>query len=79
VSFAAPASPPASPSKKELNTAKAMEEKAVRLDRDTFGVGGGHGPWQRRLAEIGGGCRVLTNNLHALPLKQRPFHKPLLP
>jgi hypothetical protein len=31
-----------------------MEEKAARLDRDALGVGGGHGPWQRRPAEIGG-------------------------
>ena len=29
--------------------------KAARLDRDTaFGVDGAHGPWQQRLAEIGG-------------------------
>jgi hypothetical protein len=29
-------------------------EGAARLDRDTFGVDGAHGPWQQRLAEIGG-------------------------
>jgi hypothetical protein len=31
-----------------------MTEKAAKLDRDTFGVDGAHGPWQQRLAEIGG-------------------------
>jgi hypothetical protein len=33
-----------------------VTEKAARLDRDTFGVDGAHahGPWQQRLAEIGG-------------------------
>jgi hypothetical protein len=36
--------------KKELNIAKLMTEKAARLDRDTFGVDGAHGPWQHRLA-----------------------------
>jgi hypothetical protein len=29
-------------------------EKAAELDRDTFGVAVGQGPWQRRLEEIGG-------------------------
>jgi hypothetical protein len=29
-------------------------EKAAKLDRDTFGVAVGQGPWQRRLEEIGG-------------------------
>jgi hypothetical protein len=28
--------------------------KAAKLDRDTFGVAVGQGPWQRRLEEIGG-------------------------
>jgi hypothetical protein len=36
--------------KKELNIAKLMAEKAARLERDAFGVDGGHGPWQQRLA-----------------------------
>jgi hypothetical protein len=40
--------------KKKLNIVKLMTEKAARLDRDTFGVDGAHGPWQQRLAEIGG-------------------------
>jgi hypothetical protein len=40
--------------KKELNIIKLMTEKAARLDRDTFGVDGTQGPWQQRLAEIGG-------------------------
>jgi hypothetical protein len=40
--------------KKELNIIKLMTEKAAKLDRDTFGVDGAHGPWQQRLAEIGG-------------------------
>jgi hypothetical protein len=41
--------------KKELNIVKLMMEKTARLDRDTFaGVDGAHGPWQQRLAEIGG-------------------------
>jgi hypothetical protein len=40
--------------KKELNITKLMTEKAARLGRDTFGVNGAHGPWQQRLAEIGG-------------------------
>jgi hypothetical protein len=31
-----------------------MVEKAAKLDRDTFGVAVGQGPWQRRLEEIGG-------------------------
>jgi hypothetical protein len=31
-----------------------MTEKAAKLDRDTSGVDGAHGPWQRRLAEIRG-------------------------
>jgi hypothetical protein len=31
-----------------------MAKKAAKLDRDTFGVDGAHGPWQQRLAEIGG-------------------------
>jgi hypothetical protein len=35
--------------KKELNIVKLMTEKAARLDRDTFGVDGAHGPWQQRL------------------------------
>jgi hypothetical protein len=39
---------------KELNIIKLMTEKAAKLDRETFGVDGAHGPWQRRLAEIGG-------------------------
>jgi hypothetical protein len=29
-------------------------EKAAKLDRDTFGVAVGQGPWQRWLEEIGG-------------------------
>jgi hypothetical protein len=33
---------------------KLMTEKAAKLDRDNFGVDGADGPWQRRLAEIGG-------------------------
>jgi hypothetical protein len=40
--------------KKELSTANLMVEKAAKLDRDTFGVAVGQGPWQRRLDEIGG-------------------------
>jgi hypothetical protein len=43
-----------SKSKKELSTANLMAEKAAKLDRDTFGVALGQGPWQRRLEEIGG-------------------------
>jgi hypothetical protein len=39
--------------KKELNIVKLMTEKAARLDRETFGVDGAHGPWHQRLAEIG--------------------------
>jgi hypothetical protein len=31
-----------------------MVEKAAKLDRDTFGVAVGQGPWQRRLEEIRG-------------------------
>jgi hypothetical protein len=51
----APASPPAGiANKKELSTANLMVEKAAKLDRDTFGVAVGQGPWQRRLEEIGG-------------------------
>jgi hypothetical protein len=40
--------------KKELSIANLMVEKAAKLDRDTFGVAVGEGPWQRRLEEIGG-------------------------
>ena len=40
--------------KKELSIANLMVEKAAKLDRDTFGVAVGQGPWQRRLEEIGG-------------------------
>jgi hypothetical protein len=40
--------------KKELSIANLMVEKAAKLDRDTFGVVMGQGPWQRRLEEIGG-------------------------
>jgi hypothetical protein len=40
--------------KEELSTANLMVEKAAKLDRDTFGVAVGQGPWQRRLEEIGG-------------------------
>jgi hypothetical protein len=31
-----------------------VTEKAARPGRGTFGVDGAHGPWQQRLAEIGG-------------------------
>jgi hypothetical protein len=41
--------------KKELSIANLMGvEKAAELDRDTFGVAVGQGPWQRRLEEIRG-------------------------
>ena len=40
--------------KKELRIANLMVENAAKLDRDTFGVAVGQGPWQRRLEEIGG-------------------------
>ena len=40
--------------KKELSTANLVVEKAAKLDRDTFGVAVGQGPWQRRIEEIGG-------------------------
>jgi hypothetical protein len=40
--------------KKELSTANLVVEKAAKLDRGTFGVAVGQGPWQRRLEEIGG-------------------------
>jgi hypothetical protein len=40
--------------KKQLNIVKLVMEKAAWLGRDTFGVDGAHGPWQQRLAEIGG-------------------------
>jgi hypothetical protein len=35
--------------KKELSIANLMVEKEAELDRDTFGVAVGQGPWQRRL------------------------------
>jgi hypothetical protein len=35
--------------KKELSTANLVVEKAAKLDRDTFGVAVGQGPWPRRL------------------------------
>jgi hypothetical protein len=35
--------------KKELRTANLVVEKAAELDRDTFGVAVGQGPWPRRL------------------------------
>jgi hypothetical protein len=31
--------------KKELNIIKLLTENAAKLDRDTFGVDGAHGPW----------------------------------
>jgi hypothetical protein len=40
--------------KKELGIANLVVEKAAKLDRDTFGVTVGQGPWQRRLEETGG-------------------------
>jgi hypothetical protein len=40
--------------KKELSIANLMVEKTAELDRGTFGVAVGQGPWQRRLEEIGG-------------------------
>jgi hypothetical protein len=61
VGCVAPDSLPVSPrTKKELSIAdlipdlSLMAEKAAKLDRDTFGVAVGQGPWQRRLEEIGG-------------------------
>jgi hypothetical protein len=35
-----------------------MVEKAAKLDRDTFGVAVGQGPWQRRLEEMRKSKRV---------------------
>jgi hypothetical protein len=42
--------------RKELSIANlvVVVEKAPKLDRDTFGVAVGQGPWQRRLEEIRG-------------------------
>jgi hypothetical protein len=40
--------------KQELSIANLVVEKAAELDRDTFGVAVGQGPWQQRLEEIGG-------------------------
>jgi hypothetical protein len=36
---------PTGVAKQELNIIKLMTEKAAKLDRDTFGVDGAHGPW----------------------------------
>jgi hypothetical protein len=48
--------------KKELSIANLMVEKAAKLDRDTFGVAVGQGPWQRqrRLGEEIGGIKPLA-------------------
>ena len=55
-----------------------MVEKAAKLDRDTFGVAVGQGPWQRRRLEEIGGIKPLAFGQFGEMGRARPRSSPLL-
>jgi hypothetical protein len=62
--------------KKELGIDNLMVEKAAKLDRDTFGVAVGQGPWQRRLEEIRGIKPLAFGQFGEIDGARRPRHAP---
>jgi hypothetical protein len=62
--------------KKELSIDILMVEKAAKLDRDTFGVAVGQGPWQRRLKEIRGIKPLAFGQFGEIDGARRPRHAP---